>query len=164
MLGQVSWLISKNKSYMKRVLILTTVLLTITMVTLNYFGFFGCSGFDSGFGKLVMCVLLVVAAVLCLGLSHAIFDNISLSKKELTGKIIDKNTDEQRFATPITICKITTYVSNSRTAYNLSIKTSDGNVYKVECSKEEHEAAHNDDVNIFIEDIRKSGLVYYYTK
>ena len=149
---------------MKRVLILTAILFTITMVALNYFGFFSSSGFDSGFGKLVMCVLVVVAAVLCLGLSHAIFDNISLSKRELTGMIIDKNTDEQRFATPITICRITTYVSNSRTAYYLSIKTSDGNVYKVECSKEKHEVAKNKDNVVFIEDSRKSGSVYYFTK
>ena len=95
---------------------------------------------------------------------YLILDCISVSKRELTGKVVDKDEETNITMTPIIIGKSTTFTYSSSESYSLYVKTRDGSIYEVECDEEEYEAAKNNDTVVFIEDEKQSGSVYYYTK
>jgi heme/copper-type cytochrome/quinol oxidase subunit 2 len=156
---------------MKNVGFLTVILFTITILILRSFDFFEIFSIGGKTDLLDLFMMIVVIAIIGLVvwvISYIIFDSMSDWKQELVGKTVGKDIEVDSTTTVIPMSTGNTTmllpISSTSTTYSIFVKTSDGQIYECECSKQEHALSKEGNEVRFVKDVRKSGSVYYYTK
>lgn len=161
---------------MKKVVIYGGIIFLVSNWILSKVDFWEMFYFNEMFGShkintmdlIVIIFVQLILLFLSLSIPWLVLDNISESTRDFTGKITGRNAETNTTTTFIPINSSGTTMlmpmSSSSRSYSLFIQTSDGKVYECKCSREEFVTAKDGNVMSFIEDIRKSGAIYYYTK
>ncbi|MEI6673118.1 MAG: hypothetical protein WCL02_07545 [bacterium] len=98
---------------------------------------------------------------------EVIDETISISMTEIIGTVIGKvkKDDHDSMLNPmINNPSMLIPIFNDHDFYSISIRTKEGMTYLCKCNEREFTSAKNGDILVCIEDIRKSGSIYYYTK